>query len=183
MDSKKGTYNNPKSWYDEGKVGDIYYSQEKGFYFKIKVNGNPSEYNWYYPMMPEGNKYWDFAGYYSGTMSEPKTWSEYGIVGSIYYEYESGYLRLKKEGNPSANKWYFPDAGGSNEYWDFISRRAGTPADPKGWNDEGKVGDYYFYPEHRFHFILKKMVNHLIIIGTIRQMVKIIPIGVIWDFC
>lgn len=42
---------------DEGKVGDVYYYQEKSFYFKIKVDGNPLEHNWYFPMVPLGDKY------------------------------------------------------------------------------------------------------------------------------
>lgn len=156
MDSKKGTYNNPKSWYDEGKVGDVYYYQELSFYFKIKYNGNPSEKNWYFPTSAEGNKFWDFIGYYAGTMSEPKIWSEYGAVGCVYYESDYGYLRLKKEGNLEDNKWYYPGNGGSNEHWDFISWRAGTPADPKFWHDEGKEGDYYYYPEYFIHCVFKK---------------------------
>lgn len=45
-------------------------------------------------------------------MSEPKTWPEYGEVGSVYYESNYGYFRLKKEGSPFLNKWFFPDAGG-----------------------------------------------------------------------
>lgn len=156
VDSKKGTYNNSKSWYDEGKISDIYYYQEKSLYFKIKRNGNPSKYNWHFPTMPEGNAFWDFVGYFSGTMSEPKTWSEYGMVGNVYYDVEYGYLRLKTEGNPSDHKWYYPGNGGSNEHWDFISWRAGTPADPKNWHDEGQEGDYYYYPEYLCHLIFKK---------------------------
>lgn len=159
MSSKKSTYNNPKSWHDEGIVGDIYYHQEKGLYFRIKNNGNPSEENWYFPTVGEGNSYWDFAGYFAGTMSEPKTWSEYGMLWCIYYEAGYGYFSLKKEGNPEDNKWYFPKNGGSNEYWNFISRRAGTVTDPKVWNDSGKVGDYYYYLKHKCIYMLKRDGN------------------------
>lgn len=96
MDSKKSTYNNPKSWYAEGEIGDIYYYQEYGLYFKIKHAGNPSKRNWYFPTATEGSDHWDFAGYFAGTMSEPKRWSEYGTPGCIYYSNEYGYFRFKK---------------------------------------------------------------------------------------
>lgn len=159
MGNKKGTYNNPKSWYDEGTIGDIYYYQEKGFYFIIKNNGNPSEKNWYFPTVGEGNSYWNFAGYSAGTMSEPKTWSEYGMRYCVYYDAEYGYFSFNKEGNPEDNKWYFPSDGGTNENWLFICRRAGTVADPKVWNDRGEAGDYYYDLKHKCIYMLKRNGN------------------------
>lgn len=155
MDSERSTYNNPKLLGEEGEAGDIYYCQETGFYFKIKHDGNPREMNWCFPTEAEGNNYWDFAGNFPGTMTEPKEWSEYGTAGCIYYKPDYGYLRLKKSGNPSDNKWYFPENGCSNEWWDFISWRAGTPADPKTWHDEGSAGDYYFHLEDPCYYVLK----------------------------
>lgn len=115
-------------------------------------------------------------------MSEPKTWREPGIEGCIYYEPEYGYLRLKKDGNPSEHKWYFPSDGNSNEYWDFIDFRAGNPVDPKSWDvDEGQEGDYFYSARLNSFFIFKKMVSHLLLTGIFRKMDRIILIGTIWD--
>ncbi|MBC3976002.1 phosphatidylinositol-specific phospholipase C [Morganella morganii] len=152
---KSGTFNRPKSWRSKGVAGDIYYYQGKGMFFKLKRDGNPSDNNWYFPTESESNRYWDWVGYFSGTMFEPKIWREYGVPGCIYYEEEYGYLRLKKEGNPSENKWYFPSGGKSNEYWDFISFKAGNPVEPKYWQDEGQKGDYYIDERNGNYFIFK----------------------------
>ncbi|WP_250208461.1 hypothetical protein [Morganella morganii] len=179
---KLGTYERPKYWGVDGVIGDIYYYPDYTLFFRLKYNGSPSDKNWYYPKKAVNNQFWDWVGCYPGTMSEPKTWREPGIEGCIYYEPEYGYLRLKKDGNPSEHKWYFPSDGNSNEYWDFIDFRAGNPVDPKSWDvDEGQEGDYFYSSRLNSFFILKKMVSHLLLTGIFRKMDRIILIGTIWD--
>ncbi|WP_168385506.1 phosphatidylinositol-specific phospholipase C [Erwinia amylovora] len=155
----KGTFTNPKRWADSGVKGDIYYNPANSLFYVFKKKGNPHKNKWYYPPGAEDNKNFLFGGKQTGTREQPKTWSEYGTSGCIYHGTEYGYMRLKMNGDPSRNKWYFPFNGESNSYWDFMGWKAGTFMDAKSYGDDGVEGDIYYIPERNYFYSLKHRAN------------------------
>lgn len=93
------------------------------------------------------------------SLFNPKLFQDSGTSGDIYYNSKYGYFRLKKNGNPSDEKWNFPETGQSDEAWEFITKRAGTITDPKKWYDTGVKGEYYYSYENNYFYILKENGN------------------------
>ncbi|CCP05084.1 hypothetical protein BN440_0018 [Erwinia amylovora MR1] len=64
-------------------------------------------------------------------------------------------LDPQKEGRPPDEKWYFPHKGISNNYWKFISMKAGSFNIPKRQDDEGMIGEVYYSDMNHSFYILK----------------------------
>jgi len=153
MGERAGTFINPKSWSDEGSVGDIYvtFTYNRDYYYKLKQAGKPSSHYWHYPDPGQSDDIWTFAGYNPGTKERPKSWSEYGEKGCYYSDY-SGFFKLKAEGIPSEHIWYYPTDNKSNNIWEVHGVRLGTKRFPKDFTDNGSTGDIYigFYKNYTY---------------------------------
>ncbi|CCG85374.1 Toxin A [Erwinia piriflorinigrans CFBP 5888] len=157
---KAGTFSAPKRQHAEGIAGEVYYSDVNQAFYILKKSGNPFNCSWKFPYDDDGN--WIYAGENRGTPDAPKLWSEYGKIGSVYYDAKCGYLTLKNEGRPSDKNWLYPEAGESNEYWNFISREVGSFIAPKKENATGLAGEVYYSDNNELFYILKTSGNPLI---------------------
>ncbi|CAO95054.1 hypothetical protein [Erwinia tasmaniensis] len=156
---EKGSFITPKSLKDNGAAGEIYYSDDEKIFYMLKKTGNPSINGWPFPGGKEDDVNWFYAGKHKGTVEAPKTWSEYGKAGSVYYQSDYGYFTLKNEGKPSDSDWYFPENAKSDDHWKFISYKAGSFKSPKRQNVEGVAGEVYFSDENQSFYILKNAGN------------------------
>ncbi|MGV2814521.1 phosphatidylinositol-specific phospholipase C [Enterobacter cancerogenus] len=62
IQSRAGTYTDPKVWDDAGVKGDIYYSTDLSSFFMLQKDGTPVEHNWYYPTDGNDNAHWIVKG-------------------------------------------------------------------------------------------------------------------------
>ncbi|CAY73629.1 hypothetical protein [Erwinia pyrifoliae] len=152
---KMGSFIAPKHLYEEGIAGEVYHSDKNQPFYILKKAGKPSIEGWQFPPDEEDNANWICAGVNRGTPDSPKAWTDYGKVGSVYYQPEYGYLTLKNDGRPSDYHWTLPSEGKSNEYWEFISHQSGSFSTPKCQNDKGTVGEIYYDDEKLSFYILK----------------------------
>lgn len=151
-----GSWVSPKRQSDEGVAGEVYYSDENQSFYILKKTGNPASRGWHFPAEKADGIDWIYGGENKGTLYSPKQWTEYGKVGSIYYQAEYGFLTLKTEGRPPDNQWLFPNAGESDDHWSFISFEAGTYKDPKQATDKGVAGEVYYSFSQELYYILRK---------------------------
>ncbi|WP_042958502.1 hypothetical protein [Erwinia tasmaniensis] len=114
---KAGTYTEPKRPTSKGVAGEVYYCFDNRLFYILRKEGTPSLNDWDFPSGMEDNWYWFYGGENRGTLADPKSWGEYGKVGSVYYKSGYGYHILQTEGNPSVHHWYFPPHGESNDHW------------------------------------------------------------------
>ncbi|AUX74364.1 hypothetical protein [Erwinia pyrifoliae] len=152
---ERGSFNAPKSLNEQGKAGDVYYSDEHQSFYILKASGNPSLHGWLFPSNEHDDENWINAGRNKGTPDSPKTWDEYGRAGSLYHQPGYGYLTLKTEGRPASSGWRFTDGGQSDRHWKFISWDLGTFDAPKKQNLQGKAGEVYFSGESASFYILR----------------------------
>ncbi|CCP05077.1 hypothetical protein BN440_0011 [Erwinia amylovora MR1] len=60
---------------------------------------------------------------------------------------------LRKEGTPSLNGWRFPDGKMDNWNWLYGGINMGTKANPKLWEEYGKVGSVYYKAGYGHHIL------------------------------
>ncbi|CCG85373.1 hypothetical protein [Erwinia piriflorinigrans] len=150
------TFRTPRAWYDHGVVGDVYMSAENDSFYILKKTGSPPEHGWHFPAGQQDDADWIYAGKNQGTLDSPKQWHEYGKTGSVYYQAGWGYMRLKADGRPSDNSWFFPNGGESNALWSFLCYEVGSFISPKLPSVEGTAGEVYYSAERQSYYILRK---------------------------
>ncbi|UWS29361.1 glucosyltransferase [Erwinia pyrifoliae] len=149
-----GTLNSPKTWYDHGNTGSLYYEDGYG-YLALKTNGRPSDHGWYFPYGGESDNHWTYISYAEGSFESPKGWGAKGKQGEVYYsDGNKAYYILRKQGKPSDHDWHFPEEKGDNENWLYAGENKGTLYSPKKWNEYGIAGSVY-YDSHYGYSILK----------------------------
>lgn len=163
-----GSFKTPRRLQNtEGIAGEVYYSEEKQFFYILRSAGRPLSQGWHFPADEKDDTHWICAGRNRGTPESPKAWTEYGKKGSLYHDAEVGYLTLKSEGRPSEHSWSFPTGGEPNEHWEFISYEVGSFNAPKHQGVKGTVGEVYYDLKKKLFYILKK---------------EGIPLASVWSF-
>jgi hypothetical protein len=140
-----GTLADPKQWEEPTLPGEIhrYDYHGKVLYFAAKQEGDPSKYNWYYPVTETSNNYWTYLGKHAGTYADPKEWDEPTRVGAVHdYLYGNRHLYFisRFEGNASASNYNYPTTATSNAYWTYLKSLEETAP---GINDFSKPFSQY----------------------------------------
>lgn len=149
-----GDFRMPFSPEKAGVKGSVYLFVKDYFILKKAIQKKPDGNT--YPYNKKDNEFWIYAGIHEGTIQDPKKWNEYGKRGCIYFYEGVGYFRLKNDGRPSDNNWYFPEIDESDEKWEFVSREIGTVTEPKLFTTEGLAGEVYYDIASSSFFILRR---------------------------
>ncbi|WP_099350029.1 glucosyltransferase [Erwinia amylovora] len=148
-----GTLHSPKEWEEYGKTGSVYYQTGHGFLI-LKTAGRPADNQWSFPARGNSNRHWKFISFKAGAYTAPKQPNEAGVVGEVYYCSDNRlFYILRKEGTPSLNGWRFPDGKMDNWNWLYGGLNMGTKANPKIWEEYGKVGSVYYKSGYGHHIL------------------------------